>query len=77
MDYYAMEPWGEQRADLRAGIVASTMANLWRSKGEPSKPSDFMPEFGDVKPKPRQTPEEMAAIFASFAAAHNARLARK
>ena len=46
MAYAQLEPWGEERADLRAGIIASTMANSMRSKkGKPFKPQDFMPKF--------------------------------
>jgi hypothetical protein len=30
--YYQIEPWGEDRADLRAGIVASTLANVYAGK---------------------------------------------
>jgi hypothetical protein len=44
--YYNLDPWGEDRADLRAGIVAATIANRMRSKGEKTrKPVDFMPKF--------------------------------
>ncbi len=43
---YRIDPWGEQRADLRAGIVASTIANyagMTRSKSAgAAKPTDFM-----------------------------------
>lgn len=46
MAYARLEPWGEDRADLRAGIIASTMANSMRGKkGKPFKPQDFMPKF--------------------------------
>lgn len=42
--YYAQEPWGELRADLRAGIVASTLANVHRRARTPAfSPQDFMP----------------------------------
>lgn len=45
--YYQIEPWGEDRADLRAGIVASTIANYagkLRAEGaDPAIPADFMP----------------------------------
>ena len=42
--FYGIEPFGEERADLRAGIVASTVVNANRGKkGRPSKPTDFMP----------------------------------
>ena len=44
--YYGLEPWGEERADLRAGIVASTVANTNRGgNNRAHKPSDFMPKF--------------------------------
>lgn len=49
MAFDAVEPFGEQRDDLRAGIVASTMANCHRSRGPAFKPQDFMP-FAE-KPK--------------------------
>lgn len=43
---WRIEPWGEDRADLRSGIVASVMANIWRDskkKPEPFSAEDFMP----------------------------------
>lgn len=41
------DPWDEQRADLRAGIVASTIANVHRKRGTPPiKASDFLPRYG-------------------------------
>lgn len=49
--YYAAEPFGEDRADLRAGIIASTIANVNRGKGDkPYKPRDFMP-FAPPEPE--------------------------
>lgn len=52
MAYAALEPFGETRADLRAGIVASTLANIHRSEGsEPFTPSDFMPTFEAQEPE--------------------------
>ncbi len=43
MAYYQVEPFGEERADLRAGIVASTLININRRKGtKMSKPTDFL-----------------------------------
>jgi hypothetical protein len=38
---YELEPWGEHRDDLRAGIIASTIANVNSTK-RTFKPSDFM-----------------------------------
>lgn len=44
MAYEQMEPFGETRADLRAGIVASTVANHGMAElKRPARPSDYMP----------------------------------
>jgi hypothetical protein len=54
-------PIGNQRADLRAGIVAATLANCHRSsKSTAFKPQDFMP-FVD---RPKQSQETMAEMLA-------------
>ena len=48
MVYYEQEPFGEERGDLRAGIVASTVANANRDPKKQKKPftaQDFMPSF--------------------------------
>ena len=73
---YQLDPWGDERADLRMGIIACTIANVNRAKGRTFKPGDFMPEF-DKQAKQRQTPEEMAAVMTRFTTLHNAREARK
>lgn len=53
--YYQIEPWGEDRADLRAGIVASTIANhagKLRAEGtDPALPADFMPYLERPEPE--------------------------
>lgn len=59
MAYAQIEPFGEKRADLRAGIVASTMANIYRGKRKPFKAEDFMPEFE----RQEKAPEEMQAML--------------
>ena len=74
--YYQIEPWGEERADLRAGIIASTIANVNRGKGQKAfMPSDFMPDF-DRKPKQPMSDEQMFAVMTQFTAQHNARNVR-
>ena len=42
-----LEPFGEEREDLRAAIVAATVANTARDpkKQRAFVPSDFMPDF--------------------------------
>ena len=54
--YGTVEPFGEERADLRAGIIASTVANA--NSRKKFQASDFMPKF-----RPRaQTRDEMVNI---------------
>lgn len=43
--YYTLEPWGEEPADLRTGIIASTIANVFSSGKKQYKPKDFMPQY--------------------------------
>lgn len=49
---YSLEPWGEVRADMRAAVIAVTLANIWRPKDRAAfELADFMLEF-DTKPAP-------------------------
>lgn len=59
--YNQIEPFGEERADLRAGIIASTIANcLARQKGKPAfRVEDFMPKFAPPVKREQKTPEEL------------------
>jgi hypothetical protein len=65
MAYDRVEPFGEERGDLRAGIVAATVANANRGKNsKPYAPGDFMPKFAEkTEGIVRQTPEEMKALL--------------
>tara|TARA_Y100001973_G_C5143640_1_gene304229 strand:+ start:311 stop:574 length:264 start_codon:yes stop_codon:yes gene_type:complete len=59
-----IEPIGETRADLRTGIVASTLANVNRGKNrQPYKAVDFMPY---LEKKPQSQDEMKAKFFAAF-----------
>lgn len=61
--FYTVDPFGDQRADLRAGIVCATMSNRWRGKNEnPAEPINFMP-YHQVK---EQTPHEMQVTLRSI-----------
>ena len=52
MAYTRVEPWGEEREDWRAAMVASTIANVNRGKSQkPFKPEDFMPDVGGKRKK--------------------------
>lgn len=76
VEYYQVEPWGEERADLRAGIISAAVRNSMRSKGPAFKVSDFIPKFGPRKSS--QSEDEVAARVLGYCRAHNAkvRLAR-
>lgn len=46
MAYEQIEPFGDRRGDIQAGIVAATMANIHRAKNtEAFSPSDFIPDW--------------------------------
>ena len=47
--YYDLEPFGERRADLRAGRICATFANVMG--GGKATPADFMPSFEPAQPE--------------------------
>ena len=61
--FYQLEPFGPERGDLRAGIVAATVANVNRDAKKQKKPysaQDFMPKFkGGAGEKGPKTPEQL------------------
>jgi hypothetical protein len=64
--YHQIDPWGEERADLRNGVLASTMVNIapFRKRSAPTaKPTDFMPFYVKVK----QTWQQMQGLLMSLA----------
>lgn len=75
MAYDQLEPFGEERADFRAAIIAQILATVHRGKGQRKpKLSDFMPNF-DRTPK-QQAPEQIKAVFMAFAQSQNQRVAK-
>ena len=64
MCFYNLDPFGEVRGDLQAGIVASTIANANSGKGSKTfQPADFMP----LMEKPKQDEDDMLAIMTAMA----------
>lgn len=61
MEFSRLEPWDEERADLRAGIVAHVVASVNGVKG--SKPSDYMPKFGGPEVPEEMSDEELLAAI--------------
>lgn len=77
MAFYQLEPFGDMRADLRSGVIASTIANANRAKhAQAFTPEDFMP-FADrntteltqqnTDSRPNQTIVNVARFKAMFA----------
>jgi hypothetical protein len=50
--FFALEPWGGLRDDLRAGKVAAAVvnANPFRGGGAARMPSDFFPTLAEAQP---------------------------
>ncbi len=72
--YFDLEPFGEERADYRAASIVAMLYNINRKRGTEAKPvRDFVLEFGDkAKPK-RKSWQELKAIGAAIASAHQQR----
>ncbi len=60
--YNSIEPIGPQRADLAAGIIASTIANTNRTRGVAFKPEDFM-AFSENKKTPERAFAELKRLL--------------
>jgi len=70
MAFYSLEPFGEERDDLRAGSIASPLLNVWIPKGKrQSKASDWIMKFGEEEKTP-QSLKQMDKMLRGLAAAH-------
>jgi hypothetical protein len=70
--FYQVDPFGEERADLRAGINSAVIANIHRGGGiKAFTAADFMPQFD--RQEVTQTPEQMMAVMLAVDAAQQAR----
>ena len=59
--FYSIEPFGEERADMRSALVATVMANAWKDKKQRAyKMKDFMLNFEPAEP---QSVDSMKAIL--------------
>lgn len=76
--FYQVWPFGELRADLRAGIVASSVLNSQRGRNSPIvKPADMMPDFtraaaksaarGERKPMDASGFQRLKAMMKAYA----------
>ena len=61
-ELWACDPWGEDRADLRAGIISSATISPHAKKGRTPKPMAFMP-YLKKKAVAKQSTDEMKSIW--------------
>lgn len=74
MAYYQEEPWGQFPAYERSGIIASTLANVWRGKNQAAfKVEDFIPSRLLGKASKGQSLSEMRNAIRLLASQHEAR----
>lgn len=65
--FYRLEPFGEWRADHRAGLIAATMFNMNRGKDtEARSVLDFMPLIERPEPRPADPADIHARMLAAF-----------
>jgi hypothetical protein len=65
--FYSIEPFGEERAEMRNGMLIASMANLWRGKDtRPYRPEDFMLFRERVEPSPAGLKDKILAAFSAF-----------
>jgi hypothetical protein len=62
--YSNIEPFGEERADLRSAIIACTIANCNRGSNQAAfKVSDFMPKFEPEEPMSEDAMKKILGII--------------
>lgn len=67
MAYAQIEPFGEERADLRMGVLASLVSNMFRKAGTTAaKPEDFL-LFADRDPPEPDSDNDMKSILQAVA----------
>jgi len=65
MAYEQVQPFGDARADVHAGIVAATIANVNRDpkrQKKPFRPQDFMPRWEPEKRKEQTWEEQLEVV---------------
>lgn len=66
MEYYALEPFGAERDNLHAALIASTIANVHRGKNQKAfKAEDFMLSSKRPKSKDESTKAFIDFLFAN------------
>jgi hypothetical protein len=69
--YSQIEPWGEERADLRTALICKVSADINTPAGKPrAKLEDFMLKFDQERKA--QTTDEMIGAVAQISAIYEA-----
>jgi len=72
MLYDSIEPFGDRRGDIQAGMIQKTLADIHRDPKQKPYPLEmFMPQFYE-EPARQQTPEEQLQILLALQAAQKA-----
>lgn len=82
IEFYALEPFGEERDDHRSAQIVQAIVNANRDLKyypNPFKREDFLLGFGDYRPPeaPKQTVAQMTLYLDSWILANNAMIAAK
>jgi len=73
--FESLDPSGEDRADWRAAMIASTVANAFRGRGQRAfKPQDFMPKFQTARQKTANMEEQILGWARMMSSRHKRRL---
>ena len=64
--FYYLQPFGDERADLRNALTSCIIANAFRKKGSRSfKPKDFMPFAGPSAPQTADEQKQQLQLIAA------------
>lgn len=66
MAYFTLEPWGQVQEDLRAGVVASMVANASMGSGKAIQPGDIFPLYDLNKIRRPGQKADGRAMFEKF-----------
>lgn len=73
IEYSQIEPFGEERDDLRMGILASALINnlgmMWTGENPGTKPADFIPDFEQKEADPVDVAAKVDMYFSMMAMA--------
>lgn len=62
--FYQLEPWGEERADLREATMTSVLAKVWGCDVDPNRLKDYLAAENEIEDYDEyQSPEVVAAMM--------------